>query len=298
MNHGLFGLLLALAVALSGSGCDLARSDEPADRGLLTRAPESEGAEMSALLRGTLALDPERGCVLLSGRPVVWPAGTTLTHTAPELHLPGGLRARSGDEISGGGGAVPASTLRETALRIEGDLEKALACAPRVAEVLVFSARGDDIGVASRGDPRPCRVSQLRMRLFLQGAGGSLFGAIRARNTSAFPCLLRGRPRITLRYSDGRSIRATEGNAPPFWRLEGRPRPRGWPLVRVPHEGLAQSTIALQNWCDAPDQRVRLGIELPSTGGVLALEARVRLRCDLPAEPVTLRVGPFEPAPG
>lgn len=153
------------------------------------------------------------------------------------------------------------------------------------------------MGVASRGDPRPCRVSQLRMRLFLQGAGGSLFGGIRARNMSAFPCLLRGRPRITLRYSDGRSVRTTEGKAPPFWRLEGRPRPREWPLVRVPHEGLAQSTIALQNWCGPPDQRVRFRIELPSTGGVIPLEARVRLRCDLPAEPVTLRVGPFEPAP-
>ena len=295
MNRGPLALLSV--VAFLASGCALGGSDRSSGDGLLRRSPDSRGAEMSALLRGTLALEPERGCVLLSESPVVWPAGTTLAPDGLELHLPGGLSARSGDEITGAGGAVPASAIREARIRIEGDLAKSLACAPGGAEVFVFTAWGDDIGVSSRGQPRPCRVSQLRMRLYLQGAGGSLFGGLRARNTSAFPCLLRGRPQITLADPDGRRIRTATSKARPFWRLVGRSRPPGWPVVRVLHEGAAQATIVLRNWCSPPDQRVRFRIELPDGGGELPLEARIRLRCDLPQEPASLSVGPFEPAP-
>lgn len=90
------------------------------------------------------------GCVLLSGRPVVWPAETTLTTDPPELHLPHGLEATPGDVITGGGGAVPTARISETALRIEGDLSAALECAPRESEVVVLTARGDAIRVLSR----------------------------------------------------------------------------------------------------------------------------------------------------
>ena len=133
------------------SGCDLSGSEEPSDDGLLTRSPEGDGGEMTAIVGGTLELDPDRGCVLLSGKPVVWPAATTLRSDPPELHLPGGLKARSGDTITGGGGEVPAARIRETSIRIEGDLTGALKCAPADGKVLILWARGDRISVVGAG---------------------------------------------------------------------------------------------------------------------------------------------------
>jgi len=132
------------------AGCDLFAADTPSG-GLLRRSVEGNGAEMTALIGGMLELDPDSSCVLLDGKPVVWPAGTTLTRDPPELHLPGDLTARPGDTITGGGGEVPSATIRETSLRIEGDLTRALRCAPPESEVLVFWARGGGILVSPLG---------------------------------------------------------------------------------------------------------------------------------------------------
>lgn len=106
---------------------------------------------MTAIIGGTLELDHERGCVLLDGKPVVWPAGTTLSSDPLELHLPGDLTARAGHRITGGGGEVPSTRIRETAIRIEGDVAGALGCNPSAREVLVFWARGGDIRVSPIG---------------------------------------------------------------------------------------------------------------------------------------------------
>ena len=138
-------VLIALA-SVFATGCDATRSKSPGE-GLLTRSLEGNGVEMTAIVGGTLELDPDRGCVLLSGKPVVWPAATTLKGDPLELHLPGGDIARSGDTITGGGGEIPAARIRETSIRIEGDLTKALACAPADSEVLVLWARGGQISV-------------------------------------------------------------------------------------------------------------------------------------------------------
>lgn len=147
MKRVLFVALATFALIALASGCDLGGSEEPSHDGLLTRSSEGDGGEMTTIVGGFLELDPDRGCVLLSGRPVVWPAATTLTGDPPELHLPGGLTARSGDTITGGGGEVPAARIRETSIRIEGDLTRALKCAPADSIVLVFWARGDQISV-------------------------------------------------------------------------------------------------------------------------------------------------------
>ncbi len=139
---------LVASVLLLG-GCESPWSDARSTA-LLTRHDEG-GAEMNALNRGILEIDPDSGCVLLSGRAAVWPAGTTLTTEPPELHLPGGLVAHPGDAIAGGGGVVPAATIRESSLRIDGDVQKALRCAQTASEIVVFSARGDDVVVTREG---------------------------------------------------------------------------------------------------------------------------------------------------
>ena len=145
------GLLTAAslaAVVAVNAGCAIGGSDKARlYDGLLTRSGSREG-EMDAVVGGTLVLDPVRGCILLSRKPVVWPAGTTVTTDPSRLHLPSGLSARSGDTITGGGGEVPAAGIRDTALKIDGDLSTALDCAEPDSEVIVFTARGDGMTVS------------------------------------------------------------------------------------------------------------------------------------------------------
>lgn len=133
-----------LAVAVAGCGGDAGRESVP---GLLTRSEEPNQAEMSAIMRGTLELDLDRGCVLLSGKPVVWPAGTTLSEDPPLLRFPNGAEAAPGDLVTGGGGEIPADRLGDTTMSFEGDVQAARDCAPAAEEVVVFTARGDDIAV-------------------------------------------------------------------------------------------------------------------------------------------------------
>jgi hypothetical protein len=78
---------------------------------------------------------------------VVWPAGTTLTTDPPELHVPGGLTARPGDTIEGGGGWIPG-----TDRHIEGDLDKAIACAADGGrEIAFFTALDDGVSITADG---------------------------------------------------------------------------------------------------------------------------------------------------
>lgn len=137
--------ILTVCVVLALPGCgESARS--PA--ALLTRSPEAGQDEMSAIVRGTLQIDIDRGCISLSGKPVVWPARTTLSTDSVELRLPDGLSARPGDLVEGGGGEIPAPWLAQTPMTINGDVAAALACAPGATDVVVFTARGERLRVS------------------------------------------------------------------------------------------------------------------------------------------------------
>jgi len=286
-------LVIALAAMALACGCDLDASENPSADGFLTRSTEGSKDELNALIRGTLELDPERGCVLLSGQPVVWPAGTTMTSSPPELHLRNGLIARPGDLITGGGGEASASAIRQSAVNIEGDVAAALDCAPQTS-IAVFNTRGDGLGVASRARMRPCRLSQIRLRLALNETSRMFRGRILAVNTIPIACSLSGRPTITLELAD-RTVRSTQASARPRWRREGSTPPSGWPLVRLAPDGRAEALLVMRNWCGPLDRRVTFDIDLPSRGGKAPLEARIRLGCELRRQPVRLRVGPFEP---
>lgn len=153
---------LLAVLAVTSASCDLGGSQQRSlSDGLVTRSSETGQAEMTAIVGGTLVLDSDRGCILLSGKPVVWPSGTEVTTDPPRIHLSNGLTAASGDAIRGTGGEVPAAGIRQTTLyierdlngeprsRIEGDLSGALDCADPDTEVVVFTARGDAMSVST-----------------------------------------------------------------------------------------------------------------------------------------------------
>jgi hypothetical protein len=102
-------------------------------------------------LRGTLAIDVDRDCILLSGEPVVLPPDTTMTTEPAALRLSTGRRARSGDVVEGRGWSIRAAELARVTQRIEGDLDVALECAPDKTEVVVFRGPGTRMTVSPRG---------------------------------------------------------------------------------------------------------------------------------------------------
>lgn len=135
-NVPLVAAVVLCALALAGP--DVSASQVPDI--LLTRA-ESSASGPNALPGGTLEIDLERGCVLLQGSPVVWPRGTKLATAPVALRFPNGSTARPGDVVRGGGGGGYAWQIRQTKIRIDGDLDRALRCAPRGASLIVFNAR-------------------------------------------------------------------------------------------------------------------------------------------------------------
>jgi hypothetical protein len=135
-------------VSIEGTVAPVEETNGEQPNFLLTHATVGSGFGLDAIVGGGLELDLDRGCVLLSGRAVIWPAGTTLTTDPPQLNLPGDLTARPGDTVTGGGGFVPAAGPRQSG-SFDGDLDKALACATE-AEVVVFWARGESMQVTPR----------------------------------------------------------------------------------------------------------------------------------------------------
>lgn len=134
--------VIVVLVAFSAGGCSWSTTQAPDV--LLTRA-DTPDTGFDALPGGTLEIDLDRGCVLLQGSPVIWPRGTTLTTEPLALRFPNGVTARPGDVVRGGGGGGYAWQIRETAIRIEGDLDRALECAPRGTEVIVFNAAASKV---------------------------------------------------------------------------------------------------------------------------------------------------------
>ena len=143
-------LIVAIAAGCGGDGAAANPAGEPRasrDLALLTRAAGARD-EPTALVGGLLRFDRKRRCVLLSGRAVVWPSGTTL-HGNTAVRLPSGIVARAGDRVIGAGGVMPASSVATLGLVARRDFAALNRCARNV-EVVVFSASGEDVAVGKR----------------------------------------------------------------------------------------------------------------------------------------------------
>ena len=89
-----------------------------------------------AAIRGLLEVDRARGCLLLSGRPVLWPVGTTLVDRSPALRLRDGRVVEPGDEVRGDGGNVRVSHAEALA---NDNVETLRRCAGQDEEVILLT---------------------------------------------------------------------------------------------------------------------------------------------------------------
>lgn len=166
----------------------------------------------------------------------------------------------------------------------------ASACASPVLSPISTPGRHETLAVA-----RPCRPADLRPRLILQGATGSLLGSISLEFVGPTPCSLHGRP----------SLSFTGVPTGVRWRVvpiqpitaDADLRPLG--ALRSLRQG-DHVVIDLHwlNWCRskrnepvAPPKA--LVLELPAQAGSVRLRVPARPRCDAPRSQSDLRVGPF-----
>jgi len=138
-----------------------------------------------------------------------------------------------------------------------------------------------------------CTSAQLGTTIYLQGAGGSLAGAMRVVNGGR-RCSLGGRPQISAFSATGRRLLTRTGASPPRWQLASRSRPRGWPSVVLERNQKADIGLVVRNWCGRSGARVTFRALAGATGELSAATV-LRLRCDAPGAGLSLSVGPFEP---
>jgi hypothetical protein len=102
---------------------------------------------------------------------------------------------------------------------------------------------------------------------------------------------------VELRDANGVLLNVRQKAAAPLWKQVGTAPPSGWPTVRMPPRGTAQVFVQLRNWCVVPVKPVFFRTYLPGVGEPIPAPARITLSCNAPGQPVSLAIGPVEPAP-
>jgi hypothetical protein len=177
----------------------------------------------------------------------------------PHLEVPQALRARSRRRI-----AVNAMLAAVVALGLGTGAVGAL----RLIERAGGTTPGD--GTTSPPSPSPsatiasCAAGQLRAAAQLEGAMGSREGVALVSNDSNTACTLRGHPTVVLLNADGaEEPDVTYQDTAPGWRVDGEPRPAGWPVVTLRPGGVASFRVRWTNWCpdgrDAPLWTIDMG---------------------------------------
>jgi hypothetical protein len=151
-----------------------------------------------------------------------------------------------------------------------------------------------------------CRSSQLRAGtgfVFQPAAAGGGTGTVTLRNAGRSPCRLDGRPAVRFvgaPRAPGQRQQAQPAGEPGFPHV----LPPAATLLALAPGAAATLTVEWRNWCVpgaasgtplVPPRAVR--VTLPGAGGSLEVGYDAVTSCENPAEPSTIGVRPFQPAP-
>lgn len=161
--------------------------------------------------------------------------------------------------------------------------------------------RHPDPKVISQGHgPVPsCTGADLRATASLQGAMGSVEGAIHLTNFSDATCTLAGRPVVTLYRTAAHQLTVRVLDVGPQWKADAASRPTGWPVVRLRTGAVASVRIRWGNMCPQLSHPAlwKVAVGAGGTVDVYGADGATPPPCNGPGQPSTLEVGPFEPSP-
>ncbi|MEO8477354.1 MAG: DUF4232 domain-containing protein [Actinomycetota bacterium] len=148
---------------------------------------------------------------------------------------------------------------------------------------------------------QPCTAAELRATATLDGAAGSVAGAIHVTNLSDSTCWLRGRPDLTILDPGGDAVAVRVVDVEPGWRADAKPAPQGWPVVDLRPGSAAEVRVRWSNACPQFTGPPGWTVGLHGDAGTLVVtsgDGAPVPPCNGSTEPSTLEIGPFEPAGG
>jgi hypothetical protein len=126
------------------------------------------------------------------------------------------------------------------------------------AVVVALLAAGAAAGVRLLNQPsgfgaqvtiQACQAAELRGTARLQGNQGHLVGSLEVINAGNQTCSLHGQPRLGILDRKGTWLGVGEGLIKPWWTVQSRPEPKGWPVVTLHPGGVARLHVAWTSWC-------------------------------------------------
>ena len=148
--------------------------------------------------------------------------------------------------------------------------------------------------------PTACAAADLRAKVSLEGAAGSVEGSIELTNVGGATCTLTGRPTVSI-FSSGSEVPLQVMGSGPQWEADGASQPQGWPVVSLRPGSAASVRVRWSNACPQLSGPASWKIDLGNGAGTLdasGADASFVPPCNGPTEPSTLEVGPFEPSAG
>ena len=162
-------------------------------------------------------------------------------------------------------------------------------------------------GVVVAGDPQSvappstdCSAVDLRGKVSLEGAMGSVEGSIEVTNAGGATCTLTGRPTVSI-FSSGSEVPVQVTDGAPQWQADEASPPEGWPVVTLQPGSAASVRVRWSNACPQLTGPASWRVDLGNGAGTLdasGADASLVPPCNGPTEPSTLEVGPFEPSAG
>jgi hypothetical protein len=168
---------------------------------------------------------------------------------------------------------------------------------PKATAAPAVSASSEPSSSAPASSSLPaCTAGQLRVDAQLDGAMGSLGGALLLSNYSSTTCTLQGRPTITLLTPKHRVISDVDVVATaPYWKVNRLAKPAGWPVVKLRPGAVAMVRLRWSNWCGKAIPLWQIGVPGGGTTWVYGIDGYGPPPCNGQGQPTLIEIGPFEP---
>jgi len=148
-------------------------------------------------------------------------------------------------------------------------------------------------GAGSQVTLPACQAIELRGTIHLQSDQGHVAGSLELTNASNQTCSLKGQPQLSIVDRKGTTLAVDEGLIAPWWTVESRPEPKGWPVVTLRPGGSARLHIMWSSWCGF-DQPAMWRIWLRGAGSLDVPDPAAQAPGCLGISS-KVQVGPFEP---
>jgi hypothetical protein len=148
-------------------------------------------------------------------------------------------------------------------------------------------------GVGSQVRAPACQAAELRGTVRLQGDQGHVVGSLEVVNAGNRTCSLQGQPSLMILDRKGTRLDVDEGSTGPWWTVQGRPEPKGWPVVSLQPGESARLHVVWASWCGFAQPAV-WRIRLRGAGSLDFSDPKSQQpHCEGASSKV--QVGPFEP---